>query len=260
MKNATQYEKEIRKLLAGMKKTKASFENVSPLQVLIEGVLQADSSPKSAARAYASLQKEYVDFNELRVSPIKDLVDIIGRDYPGARRKAEMLVKALNRVFDRTYALSMDYMAKMPKRDLARHLLEDLGLNHYAAAVVILAFGGHAVPVDTALVESLELEKLIPEGASVTDVQGLLERITPQKDDFAAHELLRAYVEKSSKALAKKHKLEAAARAQAQALADAEAAEKAAREAAKAREAQAKALDAMKQDKAKKKHAAKTKK
>jgi len=237
MKNARQYEKKIRKLLRGMRRRRSATDSAEPdrVAVLVRSVLEEDTTRDNAMRALSALQKEFVDFNELRVSPPKEIVEQIGKDYPADRLKADSLVQALGTVFEKASAVSMDYMEMLTKRDLRRCLLE-MGLSPYAAAcVVLLAFGGHAVPVDQTLVECLEMDGYVHPGSDLPDVQGFLERIIPQKDAPAAHEFLRQYVKRHAKALAVKHKADAARKKAEEeaAAAKAEAERKAAEEAQK---------------------------
>jgi hypothetical protein len=136
--------------------------------------------------------------------------------------------------------MSLEHLSKLSKRDLREHLLS-LGLNAYAAARVLLfVFGGHAIPVDRTLAETLEMEEQVHPGSSVEDVQGFLERIISQKDARNVHEFLRAHVERCARALAKfrQAKAEAAAKAEAE-RAKAEAARVKAEEEARAKAAQA---------------------
>lgn len=208
MKNATVYEKKIRKLLASMPRKAAPPPpaGLDAFTLLLEGILQADVPRKSAAAVLAELHQEFVDYNELRVAPPKDITDCMGRDFWGAREKADSIVRSLNTIFDRTSSLSMQYMEKMPKRDLRKHLGE-VGLWPYPGALLTMAvFGGHAIPVDQALVDALEIEGLVYPGSGVADVQGFLERVISQKDDYAAHEFFRDFVEKNYKAVLKKLK------------------------------------------------------
>jgi len=217
MKNASSYEKKIKKLLGGMGGAAAeAAPPADPIRVLVESVLQADASDKQAEAALAEIEKEYVDFNELRVSPVKEIVECIGRTHPFARRKAESLRSALQAVFQRTCALTLDFLAKKPKKE-ARRLLLESGLDSYAAArVTLLVFGGHAVPVDETLVDCLKLEGYVHPASDVSDVQGFLERVVPQKNAVAAHRLLRQFVAASAKALARKRKADEAARRRAE--------------------------------------------
>lgn len=231
MKNATQYEKKVKKLLKGMKKV--PLEAAEPdevMNVLVRAVLEADAAAREADVALAATQEEFVDVNELRVCQVKELADVLGKAFPFARRKAETLTRVLNGVFYRTSEMSVAYMADMTKRELRRHLLE-LGLGEYEAGLMVLrCFGGHAVPVDRTLAETLEMTGLVESDSGVADVQGFLERIVTQKDAWSVHLFLRGYVSKHAKALAKKRKAEAEEAARI-----AEEAAKRAREAAEAK-------------------------
>ena len=213
MKNARQYEKKLKKLLSGMRRTRQTGDDEQdPVAVLIEAIFQADSTRKDAAGALQVITQEFVDWNELRVAPPRDIVWCVGKDYPSADKRATMLVQALGGIYSRTCGVSMQYMQKMPKRDLRRHLSE-LGLDAYSvAAVTLLVFGGHAIPVDNDLADSLKMDQCADPDAELVDIQGFLERVIPMKDALAAHEFFRAHVEESAKALAKKRKADAKAK------------------------------------------------
>ena len=228
MKNAKRYEKKLRKLLSPLRKAvRPEVDDSNSVRPLIESVLQANATERQAARAMVALDKEFVDFNELRAAPPKDIVECVGRDYPDVRAKAETLVTVLNNIYERTCRVSLDYMHEMPKRELRRHLRE-LGLDTYASArVAMLLFGLRAVPVDRDLLESLQMNDYVAPDSDAEEVQKLLERIIRNRDPFAAHNALRAFVRSSAKALARKRKAQAKARAEAEAKAKAEAEAKA---------------------------------
>lgn len=208
------YDKALKKLLSGMKKPKGtSIDKSDPVQVLVECVFEADATPKQSAAAFVAIKKEFIDYNELRVAPAKDIVECVGRDHPDARHKAESLTQMLNAAFDRYYSLSFDYMAKTPFKDLRRHLLE-AGLSHYASAKLMLTFLDlPAIPVDSTLVETLEIKGIIPADTDIAEIQAALERLVPSKKCLSAHELLREFVEANAKELGKKRKVDAEAAA-----------------------------------------------
>ena len=208
MKNATEYEKKIRKFISAAAKVKPTAPE-DPFQFIVEAILQADSSRKAAHQIVQAINDEFVDYNELRVAPVKDITDCMGRDFLFAREKAESIIKALNGIFDHSSSLSLAHLEKMPKRDLRKHLGE-LGLSPYASSLVLMVlFGGHAVAVDRSLVILLEQDGYISPGSELDDVQGFLERIVSQKDDLSVHEFFRDYVEKNLKSIAKKLKQQA---------------------------------------------------
>ncbi len=266
MKDAKSYEKKVKKLLSGMKKPKAAPGKADPVEMLVLASLAENASPALAGRAMAIFIKEFVDLNELRVAQPKELVEMMDKNYPHARRTAEQITYSLRKVYYDVNDLSMAHMATMTKRDLRRKLSE-LELSPYvAAALVLFAFDGHAIPVDRDLAETLAMDGYVTESSDIADVQGFLERIITQKNAVAAHEFFHSYVAKRADALAKKRKAaeqvrlaaerKAAERAEAKARAEAE--EKAAAE-ARTKAKEAKAAEAAKKRKKKKRAEARSK-
>jgi len=260
MKNAKRYEKKLRKLLSPLgKAVRPDVEDGDSAKPLMESILQANATERQAAQAMGALEKEFVDFNELRAAPPRDIVECVGRDYPEVLAKAEELVAVLNGIYARTCRVSLEYMRDMPRRELRRHLRE-LGLDTYASArVAMILFDLPAVPVDRDLLESLQMKDYVAPDSNAEEVQKLLERIIRNRNPFAAHKVLRDFVRKSARALARKRKAEAKAKAEAEARAKAEAEAKARAAEAKARaaEAKAKAAEERKRKKAAKAGAAK---
>ncbi len=209
MKNAKEYEKKIKKLLSEAVKTRpAAVATEDQIRLMIESILQADAPRKQAESACNAMLKEFVDYNEMRVAPIKEIAECAGKSFPFSREKAEAIIAALNNVFDRNGSFGLEFLANIPKRDLRRHMVE-LGMSPYAAScLAIHVFETHAIPVDHSLVISLEAEGYIHPGSDVADVQGFLERIVAQKDDQAVHDFLVKYVEKNAKIVAKRFKSE----------------------------------------------------
>ena len=206
MKNAREYQRKIKKLLRGLKA--ASAPEVAPglprVHFMIETILQVDATRRQAAAAVGPLQEEYVDLNELRVSPIKDVTDCLGKDMPGARENTEMLLKVLNNLFLRTNDISLDWLAETSKRELRRTLTE-LGLGPYAgAAVAMLLFGVPTIPVDRTLVECLKADGYVHPESDLATVQGFLEKLASPRSALAVHEALRNYCEKRAKTLPKR--------------------------------------------------------
>ena len=79
---------------------------------LILAILRADASDRQAEKALQALKSEYVDFNEMRVSQTKEIVECIGEDYPDAAEKAYQLTKTLNAICDMFGTLSLEPMAE----------------------------------------------------------------------------------------------------------------------------------------------------
>lgn len=251
MKNSASYQKKMKKIFSRARK-QAPRDTTDTVRLMLMGILEEDVPARRASKAMELLEEEFVDFNELRVSPVKDIAERLGADFPGAHAKAMAMIMALGALYQRMNSLSLDYLSPKPKREIRKLLREECGLSPYAESVVTLyGFDGHAIPVDSLLLEALKLDGHIDPGSDLDDLQGFLERIILNKDAVRCHEALRGYAAKSAARVGreltrrrKQAEAEAKAKAEAEAKARAEAEAKA-KEKAKA-EAKAKAAKARK--------------
>lgn len=242
MKDARTYERKVKKLLRGAKKTVKPPSADMPEEVLlriIESVFLADATDGEVTKALAAIQKEFVDYNELRVAPEKDVLECIGKEHPRGRDKVTVLHSVLNGIHERANRLNTEYIAEMTKREIRRHLRE-LSMPPFSEALTAMTcFGVHAIPVDDALFEVLQMNKCVHDSSDVHDTQAFLERIVAQKDGYVAHVFFRQYVARNAKALEKKRKADAE-RIAAEEEARRKAEEEKARQAAEAAEKKAK--------------------
>ncbi|MCD6365244.1 MAG: hypothetical protein J7M14_05160 [Planctomycetes bacterium] len=251
MKQARIYEQKLRKFFKRMPKSaretqgrvsrsvasQGTPEGINATRIMIEGVLQADSTAKRAEKVLQAVERECVDFNELRVAPRKDITDRIGTASTEFRGKIEIIQNVLQEIFNKTSNISLDYLAGLPKREL-REVLSNMGLSEYACGyVMLMAFGHHTVAVDRNLRDALEIEGLIHPESDLAAVRTILERVIGRQKAVAAHKFLRTFVQQQAKAVAKFQKARAEEEARVQeALAEEKvSAEKASRQAARAR-------------------------
>ena len=91
---------------------------------------------------------------------------------PNSLACAGLVRRALNDVFRRQHAMTLDVLSALGRRE-ARQYLESLdGVDGYVAASVMLwSLGGHAIPVDSRMFESLRQEVLIDPSATIAEVQ-----------------------------------------------------------------------------------------
>ncbi len=191
---------QIKKLNALMRRLKTKHKNIEaqayePTTQLIMAFLQADSSRRKAEQAYDALMENMVDNNELRVSHTQEIVDVIGEKYPRVYWRVERMLESMRDVFLREHDHKMVKVVSQTKKE-QRHYLDTLtGITPYvAASVMLLCFGGHAIPVDDKLVALLEREGAIDEGLTAADVEGLLLRQFKAGDpSVEAHLLLQAW-------------------------------------------------------------------
>lgn len=186
MKHGTAYAKKLRKLYGRMKKVEPPAEYAEQADAVEQVVLAAlsrDASWTQARRALEKLRAAMVDFNEIRVSPPRQLAELIGSHVPDGLGCATRLCASLNAVFNAFNALSMDALKTLGKRE-ARQRLEKLdALGPYTVASVLLwSLGAHAIPVNARMLECLRQEGVVDPDASAAEVQSFLERhISPSE-------------------------------------------------------------------------------
>ena len=150
MKNASQYARRIKTLFAtvqreGSKPTTTATDD--PLEQLMRGILSRTASEARAAAAWSRLRGATVDLNELRVTPVSELVEIIGRDYPQARSVAAQISRTLHAIFNRQPALNLDFMRSSTRTDAASFLNGLDGVDAHARPTAIMGtLGAHAIP------------------------------------------------------------------------------------------------------------------
>jgi len=169
-----------------------------PVVQLVLSFLNWNTSTRKAEDAYDALLTEFVDINELRVSGIDQILDIIGHDYPEARPRIIRLKQALHEVFVREHALGFASALAQGKKEQRVYLDTLPGITPYVAAqVMLVSFNGHAMPVDEKLRMMLEREGCIDEGLTTADTEALLLRQVKAADALAAHMALQAWSDAS---------------------------------------------------------------
>lgn len=184
MKNATEYARKLRRALASARATAARspsrVPNTDATGHIILSQLMRFAPDGPAAAGFRRIRESTVDVNELRVTTIAELIDMLGPDFPQARLAAEAVLRALNAVFNRCHHLDLGFLQNMAKRE-AREWLDSLdGMTPFSAAVVVMrALGHHAVPIDDVTLAWLRGEKLIDPAADAPTVQAFFERLVP---------------------------------------------------------------------------------
>ncbi len=173
------------------------------LEELIYGICREGTTHADADRAYRSLRKAFIDWNEVRVSTVQEVAEAL-RPIPNAGIRAGWVLALLQAVFEMTYSYDLDELEKKGLKQAARQLgryfdpkdLEKLGLkqaakqagrfknvNDYAVAwVVQRRLGGHAIPLDGPTLRVLHrlgvIEDVEPE--SLETLRGSIEHVIPK--------------------------------------------------------------------------------
>lgn len=160
---------------------------------LVFSFLAWESSTSRAVPVTKRLHQGVVDYNELRVCLNDELVSMIGDRYPRALERATRLRSALNDLYRREHAVSLNRVVEMPKRE-ARAYLDSLdGMPAFVSSrMLLLALGGHAFPLDSRIHQALVSEDAAP--ADFDEAAAWLERQFRVGEAAPAYLLVEAWM------------------------------------------------------------------
>ena len=181
MKDGSIYSERMRKRFAQLQASTSEKRPVpelsDPLRQLATAILGTGKGDAAGRHALDLLLEAVVDWNEMRVSSPVELASVIRRSLPRALTHCERLRTALNDVFDKENGMSLDRIKSLKLREARQYLESIASVDRYAVASVVLwSLGGHAIPVDEALLDVLREDDLVHPDATRAEVQAFLER------------------------------------------------------------------------------------
>src|SRR4051794_15947952 len=110
MKNASEYTRGMRRLLNQIK-----TRNEKPVEApagdvtdeVLLAVLMRFAGDAAGIAAHKRLREKTVDLNELRVTPIAELIDLLGPSFPQNKAAAESVARVLGAIFNRCHHLDL---------------------------------------------------------------------------------------------------------------------------------------------------------
>ncbi|MEP0848297.1 MAG: hypothetical protein HRF50_15925 [Phycisphaerae bacterium] len=194
MKGATQCARRVKLLYRSLRAKLGRASRPAqgdPVTQLILGILTRDVQEARARDALERLRACVVDYNELRVIPVIELTDVLG-EYPDARRKAEDLSRALNKIFLDEHAVLLDRLKSMSRREAEAYLRRIEGLEPYTIArIQLLGLQQPAFPLDEAMWAYARSQAIVDPRCTLDEAQSFLERQFDADDLPDAVALLR---------------------------------------------------------------------
>jgi endonuclease-3 len=139
------------RLLNQLCSARGAAEAPEPLPVLqqfIFGLCRENATPEQAERAYRNLCDQFFDWNEVRVSSVRELEEAM-EGLTGAESRAQRLLSFLQEVFETTFSFDLEGLHKKGFKQAAKQLTRFGAANEYVGAwVVQRSLGGHAIPID----------------------------------------------------------------------------------------------------------------
>ncbi len=193
-----------RRLNGLLRSIKGAAEPADPpempvIERLVRALLTWETTRRQADQAYNRLMRRVVDFNDMRVTDPLDLAEAIGSRLSRSEERALRIKHVLHDIYAHEHAVDLERLRDLPKRE-ARKLLDEMtGMVPFvSASVVLLALGGHAIPVDEQLLARLKRDEIVEEDATLDQVVAFLEYHIPASDNLKAYARLRKYAEQGS--------------------------------------------------------------
>jgi endonuclease-3 len=163
------------------------------LEQFLYAICREGATREQADRAFATLGARFFDWNEVRVSSVREVEEALG-DIPEAELRAHRLISFLQEVFETTYSFDLESLHKKGLKQAAKQLARYQAANDYAVAWVIQqSLGGHALPLDSASLRVLRRLGLLDEESEDAEaMRTSLEHLIPKSRGPLFTELMSA--------------------------------------------------------------------
>lgn len=153
----------------------------SVLETMLYGCCLENATYPRADDAFAKLQELYFDWNEVRVTTVSELTEVMS-GLPDPKAAASNLKRCLHNFFETEYTWDIEALRK-ENLGKAVKKLERYGASPFVIAYVTQsALGGHAIPVDKAVLSTLLALGVITEAeAAKKSAPGLERAISKSK-------------------------------------------------------------------------------
>jgi endonuclease III len=141
-----------------------------------------DARYEAAEEAFAALVHTFFDWNEIRVTSISELSEVMAC-LPDPRLAANRVKRVLHAVFEAQFNFDLEDKRKKNLGPTIKWLEGLDGASRFSAAYVVqAALGGHSIPIDTGVMNLLRLLDMVSEkDAAAGEVPGLERAIAKSK-------------------------------------------------------------------------------
>lgn len=180
MKIPSSYAKATRTLFNRLRREYGKDKHVDltdPVEQLLLSLLATDAGTRQAKNTLKMLAEEMTDFNELRVTPVPELAELLAPLAAEPAETARAIVDALNWVFSTFDSMDLTGLREHAHPEI-RAKFESIPAcpDHARCAVLLLSFGIPVFPVDRQMRDYLVHHEALPEGVSPVEAEHFMER------------------------------------------------------------------------------------
>jgi len=170
----------LHKVLKRHYKPVAADPQRSVLEHLLFACLLEGAHYGPAEESFAGLVHTFFDWNEIRVTSIAELAEVMA-SLPDPRRAANRVKRVLHGLFEDNFSFDLEGLRKQNLGPTIQWLGKLEGTDHFVVAYVVqAALGGHAIPVDAGTLGALHVVDFATEEDVVAGVVPGLERAVPK--------------------------------------------------------------------------------
>jgi endonuclease-3 len=135
-----------------------------------------DAHHDAAEEAFAALVHTFFDWNEVRVTSISELAEVMAC-LPDPRTAANRVKRVLHAVFENTFNFDLEDLRKKNLGPTVKWLEKLDGTSGFTVAYTVqAALGGHAIPIDAGTMAALRVLDLVTEKDAAAGVVPGIER------------------------------------------------------------------------------------
>lgn len=201
MKNSKEYSKKIQSLYRSLKRKYPKVQEITH-ETVIDAIIYAVISEKMSEHLTGSAIKRFtdyfVDLNDLRVSRVEEITEVLGENAPLTKEIALKITRILQNIFNDYHKVSLEALKKLGKRP-ARQVLEKIDdTGHFVVDYCMLtSLRGHAIPLTEDMIKYLRSCNLVDESANQQQISGFLSKQISAKNAYEFYALLRRESETS---------------------------------------------------------------
>jgi len=148
----------------------------SVLEQLLFACCLENAPLQRAEEGFAGLVHNFFDWNEVRVSTVRELSEVLS-GVPDPAAAATRVKRVLQHVFEATYSFDLEELRKKSLTQATEELQKIDGSTPFGVAYVIqVSLGGHAIPVDSSTLQVLHIVDLISDDDLAAGVVPGMER------------------------------------------------------------------------------------
>jgi endonuclease-3 len=178
---------------------KKHYQPVTPpadrpvLEHLLYACCLENAKHESVDEVFAKLEQNYFDWNEVRVTTVAELAEVMS-GLPDAAEAARRLKRTLQGVFESQYSFDLEALRKQNLGKAVQDLEKYNGVTAFAVAYVTQnALGGHSIPVNAGVFAALQVLGVISAAEAAKKRVPGMERAIPKSKGVEFGSLLHQF-------------------------------------------------------------------